>query len=329
MFYDLNVPWSPNDRELQRTIAFLDELGYDVVALTHTLSGKLPAEISCPIPASLPFHTPNSLCLLRRCTLILADTSQNHRIAQIAAAYDILAIRPTDEKTLKQACETLDCEIISIDLTQRLAAHFKFKMLSQAIARGVRFEICYSPGILAVDSSARRNLIGNVTQLIRATRGRGLVISSEAKIALGCRAPADVINLASVWGLGQERGKEAICKEARSVVVTAQLKRTSYRGVVDVVYGGEKPMATPNKGAQGKAEAQKKRKASAITTNGNDGGEKESPKPPSKSDLQRQEKRARFESQKGTGTDIGKDSKIAEDQENTVSTSNVAVQIEN
>ena len=25
MFHDLNVPWSPNDRELQRTIAFLDE----------------------------------------------------------------------------------------------------------------------------------------------------------------------------------------------------------------------------------------------------------------------------------------------------------------
>ena len=25
MFHDLNVPWSPNDRELQRTITFLDE----------------------------------------------------------------------------------------------------------------------------------------------------------------------------------------------------------------------------------------------------------------------------------------------------------------
>ena len=25
MFHDLNVPWGPNDRELQRTIAFLDE----------------------------------------------------------------------------------------------------------------------------------------------------------------------------------------------------------------------------------------------------------------------------------------------------------------
>ncbi|KAF2650203.1 hypothetical protein K491DRAFT_145749 [Lophiostoma macrostomum CBS 122681] len=49
MFYDLNVPWTENHRELQRTIAFLDELGYDVVALTHSLSGKLPADLVSPL----------------------------------------------------------------------------------------------------------------------------------------------------------------------------------------------------------------------------------------------------------------------------------------
>lgn len=292
------MPWSPNDRELQRTIAFLDELGYDVVALTHTLSGKLPADLNCPIPIILPFPTPSSLRLIRRCTLILSDTSQNHRINQLSAAYDILAIRPTDEKTLKQACESLDCELISIDMTVRLSYHFKFKMLSQAIARGVRFEICYAPGIIASESSARRNLISNVVQLIRATRGRGLVISSEAKTALGCRAPSDVINLTAVWGLGQERGKEAICKEARSTIVCAQLKRTSYRGVIGFVYGGEKSETATPKQSQGKGEAQKKRKAGAITTNGAGEGGVESQNPLSNRELKRQEKRARLEAQK-------------------------------
>lgn len=45
MFYDLNVPWSATDAQLPRTLAFLHELGYNVVALTHTISGKLPAQI--------------------------------------------------------------------------------------------------------------------------------------------------------------------------------------------------------------------------------------------------------------------------------------------
>jgi len=171
-------------------------------------------------------------------------------------------------------------------------------MLSQAIARGVRFEICYAPGILASESSARRNLISNVVQLIRATRGRGLVISSEAKTALGCRAPSDVINLTAVWGLGQERGKEAICKEARSTIVCAQLKRTSYRGVIDFVYGGEKSETATPKQSQGKGEAQKKRKAGAITTNAAGEGGVESQNPLSNRELKRQEKRARLEAQK-------------------------------
>lgn len=125
-------------------------------------------------------------------------------------------------------------------------------MLSEAIKSGKRFELSYASGVMG-DSGMRRNLISNATQLIRASRGRGLVISSEAKSAVACRGPWDAINLAAVWGLGQERGYEAVSKECRSIVVAAKLKRTSYRGVVDVVYGGEKPAAPALGEAKGKA----------------------------------------------------------------------------
>lgn len=47
MFYDLNVPYAANDAQLPRTLAFLSELGYNVVALNHSISGKLPAQIVC------------------------------------------------------------------------------------------------------------------------------------------------------------------------------------------------------------------------------------------------------------------------------------------
>lgn len=139
------------------------------------------------------------------------------------------------------------------------------KTLALALQRGIKIEICYAPGVLATDGGAsRRNLISNATQLIRATRGRGIVISSEAKIALACRGPWDVINLAAVWGLGQEKGFEAIGKEARSVVVQAENRRRSFRGVIDVVYGGEKP-PTANTG-RGKKDnlINNKRKADVL-----------------------------------------------------------------
>lgn len=112
-------------------------------------------------------------------------------------------------------------------------------MLSAAVSRGIRIEICYGPGVTGSGLDARRNLIGNAMALVRATRGRGIIVSSEARRALSLRAPWDVINLTCVWGLSQERGKEAICEEARKVTALAKLKRTSWRGIVDIVHGGE------------------------------------------------------------------------------------------
>jgi len=242
MFYDLNVLWNPaSTQEIARTLAFLAELGYNVVALNHVISGKFPTDLACQIPDPLPFAIPSNLTVLRRCTLQLSEPVANARLTALGANYDILALRPIDEKTLQNACSNLDSDLISLDLSQRLSYFFKFKMVAECVKRGIRFEICYSQGLLG-DANARRNLISNATQLIRATRGgRGIIISSEAKRAVGCRGPWDAINLSAIWGLAQDRGYEAVSKQSRSVVVSAKLKRTGYRGIVDVVYGGEKP----------------------------------------------------------------------------------------
>lgn len=235
-FYDLNVTQHASPAELKQTLLFLHELGYNVVAVTLNVTGKLPQTLpTVSLPATAA--TAN-LTLLTRLTLMISDPSQNHRLASLQAQYDLLALRPTNEKSLALCCTGLDCDLISLDLSQRLPFILKFKTVSAALKRGVRFEICYGAGIGGgMAGDARRNLIGGAMALIRATRGRGIIISSEARSALACRGPWDVINLAQVWGLGQERGKEAICEEAGKVVRLAQMKRRSYRGVVDIIDG--------------------------------------------------------------------------------------------
>ena len=161
-------------------------------------------------------------------------------------------------------------------------------------------EICYSAGLGVSGgdpAGARRNLISNATQLIRATRGRGIIISSEARSALGCRGPFDVINLAAVWGLTQEKGREAVGNEARAVIVMAQLKRRSFRGVIDVVYGGEKPPAQKSLDKEKEKNNTKQKvvvngvkRKSGDVSNADD-----APKPVSKRELKRQAKKARFD----------------------------------
>lgn len=221
-------------------------------------------------------------------------------MANLTPLFSIVAVRPTNEKSLLNACTNIDCDLISLDLSVRLPFHFKFKTVSSAISRGVRFEICYSPGITGSGLEARRNLIGNAMSLIRATRGgRGVIISSEAKRALAIRAPMDIVNLACVWGLSHERGKEAICEEARKVVALASLKRSSWRGVVDVIHGGEK---LPPKNIEKAAPKKKERKLIVLENSGENlkrkaslETAKEDEKPLSKRELKRRAKKARIE----------------------------------
>lgn len=264
-----------------------------MVGVNHIIADKLPAEITNSIPKTLPFTIPSSLTILRRCTLHLSDPSQYARINTLGAIYDILALRPTTEKSLAQACLSLECDIISLDLTTRFPFYFKQKTLSSALQRGIKIEICYAPAILESDGQARRNVISNATQLIRATRGKGLVISSEARRALSLRSPCDVINLACVWGLGQEKGVEAVGRQPRSAVVQAGMKRTGFRGVIDVVYGGEKPMEIEKPVKDGNKASNSKNKRKAIVLD--DETDQSREKPVSKREQKRRAKKARDE----------------------------------
>ncbi|KAJ9662513.1 RNA-binding RNA processing protein rpp1 [Neophaeococcomyces mojaviensis] len=238
-FHDLNIAYASDDAELSNTLAFARELEYTTVALAIGITSKLPPQL--PQVARDRIKIPTGLRVLTRLTLTLSDPSQNHRINALTAAYDLLALRPSNDKAFQLCCATLDCDIISLDFAHRVPFPLKFKTVASALQRGIRFEVCYSTGIVG-SNDARRNLVSGAAALIRATRGRGIILSSEAKNALGLRAPWDAINLAQVWGLSQERGKEAVCEEAGKVVRLAGMKRSSFRGVVDIIDHGSNDM---------------------------------------------------------------------------------------
>ncbi|UKZ64817.1 uncharacterized protein TrAtP1_006027 [Trichoderma atroviride] len=241
MLYDLNIAWSPatTTERLLQTLTTASSLGYATVALNHTLELPFPANPTTPFP-SLPTSSsssPDSKLphVLHRATLPLADpAASNYRLPSLVGVYDLLAIRPLTEKAFQNACLTLDIPIISLDMAQHFPFYFRPKPCMAAVSRGVRFEICYSQA-LAADPRGRANFISNATNLIRATRGRGIIISSEAKNAFGLRAPADVVNLFNVWGLQSEKAMEGLRTIPRSVVVNEGMKRDGFRGVINIV----------------------------------------------------------------------------------------------
>ncbi|KKY29791.1 putative rnase p subunit p30 [Diaporthe ampelina] len=258
MLYDLNIHWTPQTPtpELERTLKFSASLGYNVVAINHTFSAPIPSQINNPIPQLGPVHSSfpqnnhqtqasstagkapaNKLpTTLRRATIVVSDPATNYRLPSVAAAYDIVACRPTTDKAFAAACTTMsEVSMISLDLTQFFPFHFKPKPCMAAVNRGVYFEICYGQLVASGDQRARSVWIANAIELLRATRGRGIVLSSEGKGAGSLRAPADVVNLLAVWGLGPEKGLEGLGVRPRAVVVNEGLKRRAFKGVVDIV----------------------------------------------------------------------------------------------
>ncbi|RYP28701.1 hypothetical protein DL767_007098 [Monosporascus sp. MG133] len=305
MLYDLNIAWSPSTSaaELERTLRFSAALGYNVVALNHIVSPPVPPQITNPLPkfppssagpASSSTPTPDQTSnkqpklptVLHRATLVLNDPSAYHRLPQLVSAYDLVAVRPTTEREFQGACLNLnltDASLISLDLAQRFPFHFRPKPCMAAVNRGLRFEVCYAqglsssgsgpgPGDAVNDARARAAFIGNVVELVRATRGRGIVISSGARGALGLRAPADVVNLLALWGLGSEKGMEGLGVLPRGVVVNEGIKRSGFRGVVDIVgtaerEKGEREDEAVGKGKAAAGEAAKEKQKKGVNNN--------------------------------------------------------------
>ncbi|RKL09372.1 hypothetical protein BFJ71_g1235 [Fusarium oxysporum] len=264
MLYDLNIAWSPTtkDEQLLQTLTRASTLGYSTVALNHTLTLPLPANNTAPFPTIEPKPGSKLPNILHRATLPLSDPSaNNYRIPSLISTYDIIAARPLTDKAFQNACLTLDVPIISLDLTQDLPFHLKPKPCMAAINRGIRFEVCYGQ-VINGDDRGRPRFISNLQSLIRATRGRGIMISSEAKNALSLRAPADVINMLKfMGGLSNEKGFQGFGEVPRSVVVNEGIKRNGFKGVINIVEVAEK-----EKGA-GKNEDGKKAKGKGQNQN--------------------------------------------------------------
>lgn len=265
MLYDLNIPWTPSTTpaDLDRTLSFASHLGYSVVALSHTLPPPIPSPIPNPLPL-IPPTTADRPTVLRRVTVPMSDPSTNHRLPQLAASYDVVAVRPTTERAFLAACTSLSADhfsLISLDLAAFFPFHFPPRACMAAVARGLRFEICHGQflGARRDDARARANFLANVAGLVRATKGRGVVVSSEAGGVLGLRAAPDVVNLLAVWGLGTERGMEALSGNPRGVVVNEGIRRRGFRGVVDVVgaVGPDRGQAERGEEGGGKKKKQK------------------------------------------------------------------------
>ncbi|KAG0331250.1 Ribonuclease P protein subunit p30 [Podila humilis] len=117
-------------------------------------------------------------------------------------------------------------------MSARLPFYLKHSTVGLAVERGIYFELCYSAAIR--DATARRNLISNAQSLIRVTRGKNIILSSQAMKAMELRGPYDIVNFATLLGLNQAIAKDCLSSHCRAVSVHAETRRNTTRAVISV-----------------------------------------------------------------------------------------------
>ncbi|KAG8936665.1 hypothetical protein FRC02_000123 [Tulasnella sp. 418] len=234
---------SPSERKsIETRIDDLINLGYSVIALNQTVTSKYDPMSDHNYLAEIPDRS--GVTLLRRLTIELDERSENgfgltNNNSSALSTYDIISLRPSTAANLSSAClshsvaSPITAHIISLDLSSqsRLPFFLKRSLINTAIKNGAAFEICYGPAVaVGGDEINRRNWWANAREVVRATSGKGVLLSGGGE---GCevRGPKDVINLATILGMKQDQALHAVTTLAKSVTIRAQTRKT-YRAVL-------------------------------------------------------------------------------------------------
>ncbi|KAJ3311130.1 Ribonuclease P protein subunit p30 [Boothiomyces sp. JEL0838] len=233
---DLLVPNDTFKKPLE-TIKLMSELGYNGIALTVTTNNltkeKLYSKKPCSIPvsdymnlitqhriANTKLRSPDDLFkIYTRLHIPLTNLTFNYSIKSnpLFQSYNLISVVPYNEKQFNQACQEMEVDIITIDCTQRLPFYLKLPSINMAISRGIYFELTYAPAIK--DVTVKRNIISNAMALMRVTKGKNVIISSEASDLLQFRGAADVINLCFMLKMNGQVARDAINSNLASCVV--------------------------------------------------------------------------------------------------------------
>lgn len=253
MICDLNIVYPVSDYnqkitkdaliELKKTLDIVEQLGYTHVALNftpETLTSKsnkvkLPNDLNLINPINLTHFKEydERLRIYTRITVKVDDPSQCQSIAKFQQIFDLVAVEPQTEKAFQSAITNLDVDIITFNLQQRLPCYMKHKTLGSAIEKGIFFEIKYSDFLV---SKNRAQAISNCKQIVRASRNRGMIVSSGCQVntPYQLRNSANVVPVLKMLGIDSNRANQMFKDWSLKVLLNGRLRIKSYKQTIAV-----------------------------------------------------------------------------------------------
>ncbi|KAF9004657.1 RNase P subunit p30-domain-containing protein [Cyathus striatus] len=232
---------------------------YSVIAFSQTEHKKVDPKIHINVLDSLvpKLRQHPGIVLLKRLNIILDGDSEKgfgliNANVPLFNNYDLIALVPTNQVTFSFACLThtlpsaLTAHIIPLPLTlPRLNLYLKHTLVRTALKNGGVFEINYvgalggeQDAVLsdanAAESglSVKRNWWAAAREVVRVTKGKGLLVSEGVVSDGDLRAPRDVENLISMFGIAQDIAHSAVTKRPNCSLFEPIETRKTYRAII-------------------------------------------------------------------------------------------------
>ena len=260
-FHELNLPVAVGDignvnlTETVNKVNSLVKLGYEVIAfnILHTFTAKKqnkkkkqkgnqdggdqvlqfdPRKFVIDVVSHIK-PKPKGFKLLSRVTAVLEDQLHVRELqSPYIQSFDILAVRPTNEKLFHQACKEMEVDLISIEMEESRPFRVKFSSVGMASERGIHFEIYYAPAIRS--HSTCKQVLRSGIEIVKNSKGKNVILSSNADSYMEMRGPYDIANLGLLFGLTENQARAAISKNCESVVLHAFGRKQTAKSVLSI-----------------------------------------------------------------------------------------------
>ena len=119
-------------------------------------------------------------------------------------------------------------DIITFDLGEKIPFMLRRNSVNEAIRKGKFFEICLSP---LYDTNRKRVCLTNCINIIKATKGKNLVVSSDVSNTLYHRSGYDICSLLVTLGLKKDEAYRCVTENPKKCVATGKYRK-SYKGAI-------------------------------------------------------------------------------------------------
>ncbi|XP_033227689.1 ribonuclease P protein subunit p30 [Belonocnema kinseyi] len=238
-FCDLCLNYVEGDKKrLRELLLKVYSMGYATVAINQNIDeiifesekkkkkkGSVGEPVVCNLPAPLEIEDlinefKGKLKILTRITFSFSDPVRTHSLSQssLLQRYNIFAVLPKNKNAFQHACSQLNADLITLNL-KNSGWKFTRKLYTQAVERGVHFEIKYAE---VIQSATRKFAIHFAHLFYTFGKSKNVIISSGANDANLIRNPYDIVTLGSVLGLNEVRAKASILWQCRQLILKSQ-----------------------------------------------------------------------------------------------------------